>query len=270
MTEIKKMIMITLLLCIFSTGIIADGFPVLNYASGTRTLDSGVYPSNIQFVNFDYYIGGVTSFGGYTNITEDLDTSLETEQISVLGILILNEAGYSDIEHIATCAKLYQVYMNITDGLLAWTYTTLVDTPMNIHIVYWYKLPNVNNERRITFDYEHWDSAYYQPEPTTTIEPITTTNTTTITTTTSTSGTTTTTGSITTTRTIEAPFVEDYTLLIVGAIAAVIILVVGYYVLYVSKKLKVYEFACSCGRIYNKRLKKCPGCGRLTRIEGEV
>lgn len=173
----RKLILVGLVfLMIFIIPTDVRAYSELTYKNGTEIMDSTDCPDD-NFVAFHYTIYDDVVFGGYFNVTDDLDIGIKSAEMSLLAILVLDDwnmvrfAGSGAAQW--DCERLFELRdINITTGRVAWNYTQFTSIEYNVHIVYWYYQPDTLKEQQITFDYEHWDWARYQPpvETTTTVQ----------------------------------------------------------------------------------------------------
>ena len=108
----------------------------------------------------------------------------ETPQTSLLCMFILDAENWAKFpSELNQCDKLFELWdVNITTGRVSWNYTQYTSIEFVVSIVYWIYYPTWDWAQQITFDYEHWDWARYQPPVITTTTSTTTTSTTTTTT----------------------------------------------------------------------------------------
>jgi LPXTG-motif cell wall-anchored protein len=158
----RKLILVSLaFLMMFIMPDSVRAFPELTHESGTETIKSGSY--GYYFV-VHYTIYDDVDFGGYLNITNDVHVQGPTAQTSLLSMFILNAENWAKFpSNPSQCDRLFELWdINITTGRVEWNYTQYTSIEYVVSIVYWIYYPTWDAQR-VTFDYEHWDWARYQP-----------------------------------------------------------------------------------------------------------
>lgn len=260
----KLVLMSLVLLIVLMMPTSVKAFPELTHESGTETIKSGSY--GYYFV-VHYTLYDDVDFGGYLNITNDVHVQGPTAQVSLLSMFILNAENWEKFPSDPyQCDKLFELWdINITTGRVAWNYTQYTSIEYAVSIVYWIYYPTWDAQR-VTFDYEHWDWARYQPPVTTTTTTIITTDTT-ITTTETTSEATTTEDNINTT-TGENTGANQSGIVILGIVGIIGIGVIGTIIFKhrkkietISKDAKVLVICPYCGSKTEQGITKCQKCG---------